>query len=201
MKEEARAKRELEIHQTAARLVAERGYAATSMLTIAKAAKASNETLYRWYGDKRGLFLSMVETNTSATKAKLAKALAGGTDPVRTLNDFAPLLLKLVLGERAIMLNRAAAMDDTGELGAAIAAAGREALLPLIEGVIEDAMRHGMIEAPSALAATGWYFSLLIGDQQVRRVNRVLDEPTHEEIAQRCDDAMGAFWKLCAPRV
>jgi AcrR family transcriptional regulator len=74
MRQEARAKREAEIHAAAARLVAERGYGATSMLTIAKAARASNETLYRWYGDKLGLFKSMVVANTGAAKGTLDEA-------------------------------------------------------------------------------------------------------------------------------
>ncbi|WP_237352646.1 TetR family transcriptional regulator [Rhizobium leguminosarum] len=44
------------------------------MLDIAKAAKASNETLYRWYGDKNGLFQTMVESNARATKTALDAA-------------------------------------------------------------------------------------------------------------------------------
>lgn len=197
MRTEARAKREAEIHAAAARLVAERGYGATSMLTIAKAANASNETLYRWYGDKLGLFKSMVVANTRRTKGVLDEALTSGKNPLDTLTTIAPVLLTLVLSERAIALNRAAAADETGELGAAIAAGGRDALLPLIAGLMQQAMQRGDIDAPSAEVAAGWYFSLLIGDQQVRRVNRVIPEPTSAEIEDKARDALAAFRRLC----
>lgn len=198
MRTEARAKREAEIHAAAARLVAERGYGATSMLTIAKAAKASNETLYRWYGDKLGLFKSMVVANTGAAKGTLDEALAGGRAPLETLTMIAPVLLTLVLSERAISLNRAAAADETGELGAAIAAGGRDALLPLIAGLMQQAMQRGEIEAPSAEVAAGWYFSLLIGDRQVRRVNRVIAEPTVSQVEEQAQSALEAFRRLTA---
>lgn len=198
MRQEARAKREAEIHAAAARLVAERGYGATSMLTIAKAARASNETLYRWYGDKLGLFKSMVVANTGAAKGTLDEALAGGKNPIETLTAIAPVLLNLVLSERAISLNRAAAADETGELGAAIAAGGRDALLPLIVGLMEEAMLRGEIDAPTPEVAAGWYFSLLIGDQQVRRVNRVIAEPTAAQVEERAQSALEAFRRLTA---
>lgn len=198
MRKEARAKREAEIHAAAARLVAERGYGATSMLTIAKTAKASNETLYRWYGDKLGLFKSMVVANTGAAKGTLDEALAGGKNPIEALTAIAPVLLNLVLSERAISLNRAAAADETGELGAAIAAGGRDALLPLIAGLMEDALQRGEIDAPSAEVAAGWYFSLLIGDRQVRRVNRVIAEPTVSQVEEQAQSALEAFRRLTA---
>ena len=56
----ARSKRDIreeEIEAAAYRLLEERGFAGTGMQAIAQAAHASNETLYRWYGDKTGLYL------------------------------------------------------------------------------------------------------------------------------------------------
>ncbi len=35
------------------------GYAGTSMLDIAREARASKETLYAWFGDKKGLFAAL----------------------------------------------------------------------------------------------------------------------------------------------
>ena len=106
------------------------------LLSIAKAAKASNETLYRWYGDKRGLFEAMVRDNADDIKTTLERAINEASDPSETLRRVAPLLLTMLLGERAILLNRAAAADPSGELGAAIAAGGRDAVQPLITSLI-----------------------------------------------------------------
>ena len=62
MRSEKKQARHEAITKAAYAQLAKNGYDGTSMLSIAKAAKASNETLYRWYGDKQGLFAAMVRT-------------------------------------------------------------------------------------------------------------------------------------------
>ena len=71
MRDEARTKRAEEIEAAAYRLLEERGYDGLSMQAVAKAAKASNETLYRWYGDKLGLFSALIAGNTATVGAVL----------------------------------------------------------------------------------------------------------------------------------
>ena len=61
MKKEKKVQRQSEIETAAYALLDEFGYGGISMLKIAKRAKASNETIYRWYGDKLGLFKSLVK--------------------------------------------------------------------------------------------------------------------------------------------
>ncbi|MCO5157644.1 MAG: TetR/AcrR family transcriptional regulator [Aquamicrobium sp.] len=190
--------REARIFAAAHALIAERGYGATSMLAVAKAAKVSNETLYRRYGDKRGLFARMVEDNARAIRAMLEAAVAGEGDALAGLRGVAPLLLGMLLGERAVSLNRAAAADETGELGRALAAGGRDAVAPLLGALAGRAMEAGSIRAPSAAQAVEWYIALLIGDMQVRRVTRVAAEPSEAEIEARAQAAFSAFLRLCA---
>ena len=167
MRADTRARRQAQIEEVAYRLLQTRGYAATSMLAVAREASASNETLYRWYGDKNGLFTSMVQNNARAIRQALEQALHDRTDPFACLDAIAPLLLSMVLGERAISLNRAAAADESGQLGAAIAAGGREAIFPLVEELMRRGLSSGMLEAPSAAVATELFLRLLIGDQQI----------------------------------
>ena len=101
------------------------------MLNIAKAAKASNETLYRWYGSKVGLFEAMVRDNAAETKDRLEAALHSQADPYETLRTVAPVLLGMLVGDRAVLLNRAAAADPSNELGAAMAKTGGGVWAPL----------------------------------------------------------------------
>ncbi|MBY5736097.1 TetR/AcrR family transcriptional regulator [Rhizobium leguminosarum] len=197
MREDTKTRRQAEIETAAYELLRDRGYRSTSMLDIAKAAKASNETLYRWYGDKNGLFKTMVESNARATKAALDAAIRDDVDPLETLTHAAPILLSMLLGDKAISLNRAAAADESRELGATIAAAGRDSVFPLIEKVIGRGLETAALAAPSAGVAAEWFLSLLIGDLQIRRVNRTLPEPSGEHIRARAADAMSAFRKLC----
>ncbi|MBY5782557.1 TetR/AcrR family transcriptional regulator [Rhizobium leguminosarum] len=197
MREDTKTRRQAEIETAAYELLKERGYRSTSMLDIAKAAKASNETLYRWYGDKNGLFKTMVESNARATKAAFNTAIADDVDPLETLGRVAPILLSMLLGDKAISLNRAAAADESGELGATIAAAGRDSVFPLMEKLIGRGLETAALAAPSAGVAAEWFLSLLIGDLQIRRVNRTLPEPSDENIRARATAAMSAFGKLC----
>ena len=198
MRADTRARRQAQIEEVAYRLLQIRGYAATSMLAVAREAHASNETLYRWYGDKNGLFTSMVENNARAIRQALEQALHDRTDPFACLEAIAPLLLSMVLGERAISLNRAAAADESGQLGAAIAAGGREAIFPLVEELMRRGLSSGMLEAPSAAVAAELFLRLLIGDQQIRRVIHVLSEPSPDQIALGAAEALAAFRRACA---
>lgn len=197
MREDVKAERRAAIEKAAYKLLNEGGYGSTSMLGIAKEAKASNETLYRWYADKNGLFKTMVESNARATKAALDAGMKYGADPLATLEKVAPILLSMLLGDKAIALNRAAAADESGELGATIASSGRDSVFPLIEKLIGRGLETGALAAPSARMATEWFLGLLIGDLQIRRVIRTLPAPSDKDVNTRATTAFKAFKKLC----
>ncbi|PTX55553.1 TetR family transcriptional regulator [Litoreibacter ponti] len=184
--------RRAEIEDVALRVLAERGYDGASMLTIAKAAKASNETLYRWYGDKAGLFGEIVKGNAAQTQATLDAAIEGDDTVERALAALAPVLLGLLVGERSVLLNRAAASDPSGVLGQLIAKGGREAVFPRIIALMTE------IDPDRAGTLAGWFLSLLVGDLQVRRIIGTLPPLSAEEISARADAALEAFWVLAA---
>lgn len=159
-----------QIEDAALSLLEEKGYAQTSILMIAKRAKASNETLYNWYGDKLSLFRSLVARNAEGLRGTLEDALGHGSDPMDTLARIGPLLITLLTGDRAVALNRAAAADDTGELGAALSEAGRETILPMIGTLLDHARNGGALGFNDTATAAELYMNLLIGDLQIRRV-------------------------------
>lgn len=198
MRDENRAKRQEQIERATYDLLEEKGYAGTSMQGIARRSRASNETLYNWYGDKQSLFSALVARNAAEVRALLEAQLTSGSAAMTTLGQMAPKLLQVLLGNRAIALNRAAAADPTGELGRAISQAGRETILPLVEQVLIEAAREGHLtfaatEQPSAL-----FIDLLVGDLQIRRVIGRLDPPTAEFCEGRAALAIERFLKICA---
>lgn len=199
MRSSARADRQEKIEKAAYELLEAKGYAGTSMLSIAMQAKASNETLYRWYGDKQGLFKAMVVRNAQEVKGLLEDELQAEHPPLKTLRRLGPKLLGLVLGPRAIALNRAAAADPTGELGAALAEGGRDAVAPLIAEVFQQARKVSVIQGLSAKDAVELYLNLLIGDLQIRRVIGALPEPEPADIKRRADRALKTLLKIAAP--
>lgn len=181
------------ITQVAYDLLATNGYNGTSMLSIAKAAKASNETLYRWYTNKRGLFEAMVQDNAAEIKTMLEQAIDAGDDPRQTLEKLSPVFLKMVLGDRAILLNRAAAADPTGELGAAISAGGRDIIQPLFGKIIQQ-LSQGTNHTPQDLAT--WYIGLLVGDLQIKRAIGVMPPLSQAQIDAHVQTALAAFYVL-----
>jgi AcrR family transcriptional regulator len=195
------AERRMRIEQAAYEVLGEVGYNSASLLAIAKRASASNETLYKWYGNKQGLFRALVESNARDAEQMLEAALAADGDLFDALAALGPVLLTLVTGERAIMLNRAAAGDvsDTGTLGRSIAESGRETIRPLLRDLLDRAHKEGLIACDDPAQAAETYFHLLIGDLQIRRVIGVMAKPSGEEIDQRSRNALELFLKLYAP--
>jgi AcrR family transcriptional regulator len=196
VRDEGKSIRQEQIEQAAYAVLDEKGYGGASMLAIARAAKASNETLYNWYGDKTGLFSALVRRNAAEVKALLEAQIASGGDAVETLARVGPVLLSLVTSERAVALNRAAAADPTGELGRTIAAEGRETVAPLIAEVIAQGRAQGRLDYDALDLACETYIGLLIGDLQIRRVVGRMHQPGPEALAARADAALRNFLRL-----
>lgn len=187
LREDKKQERHAQIAECAYTVLKENGYAGASLLNIAKAAKASNETLYRWYGGKVGLFEALVQDNAAETKQRLEAAIASKANPIETLNAIAPVLLHMILGERAVLLNKAAAADPSGDLGRAIARNGRDIIAPLISEAVVQFTKDSQHD-PDKVAET--FVGLLIGDQQIRRVIGAMPEPDSAYIERRADQAV-----------
>ncbi|MEL7463991.1 MAG: TetR/AcrR family transcriptional regulator [Pseudomonadota bacterium] len=194
-----KAERKTRIEAAAYEVLAEKGYKSTTMLAVAKRASASNETLYKWYGSKAALFAELVKANASEARERLEAAASGA--PLDRLRAAAPILLSMVTGDRAVALNRAAAADcaETGTLGAAIAAHGREAVAPLIGAALTEARRDGALAFDDPAEATGDFINLLIGDLQIRRAIGAAPPLTEAEAVARAEAAMAKFLQLYAP--
>ena len=189
MRRDQRAIRERQIEAAAYAVLEEQGYQGASMLRIARRARASNETLYRWYGDKQGLFRAIVARNAREVRDLLDGEIAAGRDVDSILISLGPTLLGLLVGKKAVALNRAAVADPTGELGAAVAEAGRDTVMPLIEQVFEGALNIDAASGPRAKEAAELYLNLLVGDLQIRRVIGALGPLGQSEIARRAERA------------
>jgi AcrR family transcriptional regulator len=187
------------IAAAAYRLLEQHGFAATTMQAIAREARASMETFYRWYGDKTGLFRALIARNTAEVATRLDALDSPGLD---RLQGTGAALLTMLLGDRAVALNRAAAADATGTLGAALAEGGRNALLPRLHATVAQAQAAGAL-APDADTATltEHWLALLLGDLQIRRVTGAMPALPPAAIAQRAETAATLLARLYAPGV
>ena len=144
----------------------ERGYQRTTMLAVARRAGASKETLYSWFGSKQGLFTAMIQRQSAAMNRRLRDSLAGDEDLETTLTALAADMLELLLGERALALNRAAMSEP--ELAAALLEHGRHATGPLVEEYLAREISQGRLPAVDPAEAFRVFYGLLIQDQQIR---------------------------------
>lgn len=178
-------------------LLERQGFQATTMQAIAREARASMETFYRWYGDRTGLFRALISRNSD----EVARALdgLGAVPPAERLARTGEALLTMLLGDRAVALNRAAAADASGTLGEALAAGGREALLPRLQAVMQAALDAGQFTGTDAAALTDLWLTLLIGDLQIRRITHAMPGLTAEAIAARSAWAIATLSSLYAP--
>ena len=196
MRDEKRSIRQQQIETAAYALLEKKGYGGTSMSGIAKQARASNETLYNWYGDKQGLFRALVTRNATEVKAHLEEELKTDHDALSILLSLGPKLLNLLTGDRAVALNRAAAADSSGELGATLSQSGREAVFPLLQQVLERARDDGQLQFAETGEAVGLYLDLLIGDLQIRRVIGRQPSPSEEFCQTRAQRAVTHLRRL-----
>ena len=195
MKLENRERRAAEIEAAAYELLEKKGFDGLSMQAVARAAKASNETLYRWYGDKTGLFKALIRGNAASVNDAIS---TDDTQALKQLEAIGAVLLSMLLGPRAIALNKAAAADATGELGRALAEEGRNAVAPHIADLMNRALEQGDLSgAPSEMTET--YFALLIGDLQIRRVTGALEPPKGRFFADRAARAVKQLARLYPP--
>ncbi len=199
MRPEKQEARKQQIEAAAYELLAEKGYRATSMLAVAKRASASNETLYKWYGNKEVLFRSLVEANAREVTLLLQQCV-GGEAPIRAiLERLGPLLLSMVTSDKAIVLNRAAAAnaDETGILGQTLSQAGKDSVAPLIAKVFEQARDRGELSFDETGEAVELYLNLLIGDLQIRRVIGACPVLSKRTVQHRAERAWRVLHTVC----
>lgn len=184
-----------EIEAAAYKVLAEKGFKGASMLAIAKEAKASNETLYNWYGDKIGLFSAMIASNAQLVSADLIAAKGDGKAGIAALTDVGSSLLAMVTSDRAVALNKAAAGDTSGALGRALAQEGRDRIIPFLIELLHEA--YGEDEDVSE--HLDCYISLLLGDLQIRRAIGTAEPLNEAEIEARATRAIDRLQSLYPP--
>ena len=188
-----------EILRVALSVLAERGYRGASMREIAGRAQASKETLYAWFGDKRGLFEELVGWQAERIDAVLVPNLErDADDPSTVVRAFAVELQRLLLGERAVVINRAAISEAPTDptFAKVLAAQGRGSIVPKLERYLEGQRERGRLVFEDTGAAVDVLIGLSIGDQQVRRLLGVLEMPEPQHIEARAERAVRGFLTL-----
>ena len=193
--EEIPARRDAVLDAAAAELTA-RGYEPTTMLAVARAAGASKETLYSWFGSKEGLFAALIERNAKQTNERVSAALATDAPPEEVLVGFATNLQTLLLGDAALAINRAAM--NAPELARLLLEHGRFRTGALVERYLAGLMDRGMIRVHDPASAFQVLYGLVIEDRQIRALlgDAVPDDDARQSHAK---DAVDRFLTIMRP--
>jgi AcrR family transcriptional regulator len=191
--------RRQEILEAAFSVLAERGYSGASMIEIARRASASKETLYSWFGDKRGLFEELILSNAEKINETLASRVGElEGEPSKVLRSFGIELLRLLLGERAVIVNRMAISEanENSAFGRILISKGRENTLPRLSDYLEAQKAAGRLFFDNAYRAMDTLLGLLVTDLQIRRLLGVVPMPSDAEMEARAIRAVDQFMIL-----
>ena len=198
--EDRRDRRRQRILDAAFALLSRHGYSRTSMLAIAREAGASKETLYSYFGDKKGLFEALVQANADRMSAGIAPSADASrqADIAGLLADFGRRLLTLLMAEPGIAINRVAAAEaqSNPELGRILLAHGRGRAGGAIIGRLAAAHEAGQLDCPDPDEAFDVFIGLLLRDTQLRVIQGAVPALTDAQIADRADTASRLFLRL-----
>ncbi len=174
------------------KVLIERGWRGTSMIAIARAASASKETLYNWFGDKAGFFGEMIRENATVLDQALPEDFAAM--PLEEgLHAFGRELLRLVTGEASVALNRAAIAEagSDASLGRILLAEGKAKSLPKFAAWLSG---HLVLDDP--MQAAERFVVLVKGEAQLERLLGVPEPPSDLEIDMQVTRAVDEFLTL-----
>lgn len=191
---ESSVRRAFVLDATFAELV-DHGYQHLTMTAVARRAGASKETLYSWFGNKRGLIAALVHEQAADAEARLLHVLDETADARDVLSDFATRLLVLLTADRSVALNRAAMTDP--ELAELLLREGRHRTGPLVERYLAKAHSRGELHAPRPDESFEVLYGLIVRDTQIRVL---LGEPAppRDALERRAASAVRQF--LALPR-
>ncbi|EIV94843.1 TetR/AcrR family transcriptional regulator [Frankia sp. QA3] len=185
-------------------LLAEEGYDNLSTRAVSARAKASKETLYAHFGDRRGLLAALVLQEAEATNTALRQALTQAADaaavgPVRpVLVEALTGLVTLLTSSRSVAINRVAiaALPADPEPAEILAARGRRTTGPLFEALLRRGVQNGELVLDDPATAFEVLYGLAIRDSQIGALLGRAPAWTDDDRRARADHAVALFYRL-----
>jgi AcrR family transcriptional regulator len=176
------------------------GREALTMAAVARRARCSKETLYKWFGDRDGLLTATVRWQASRVRA-------GGFDRQRldaaslrdSLERFAANWLSVISSRTSIALNRVAvahAGSRRTNLGEIVLANGRVAVGERLKPLLEAGREVGLLRFDDSEAAFRTFFGLVGRDVQIRLLLGDRLELNPDQIARDAAEATRQFFAL-----
>lgn len=175
------------IIQAALPLFAEKGYAATSMNAVAKAAGMSKANIFHHFGSKQDLYIAVLKAACQSSAGLLNEAAQGSVE--LGFHDLAPFLRQelndiLVQPENTLLVMREVIEGEAGIERSLAQEVFAEHFQFLIK-MVEDGIEQGILKAdtPAELVA----FTLVSMNMQYFQTQNVLRHLSDQPFAQNPD--------------
>ena len=171
-----------------------------TMNGVARKARCSKETLYKWFGDRDGLLVATVQWQAAKVGVpKLDKAHLDAKALRRVVEEFGRALLTVLASENSVALNRVAighAGTTVPDLGAIVLENGRREMGRRLKPVLEAGRSVGLLRFSDSEQAFRSFFGLVVRDVQIRLLLGEMRRPDAEEIARDAHAATEQFFAL-----
>jgi len=161
-REARKADRRRAILEVAERSFRERGFADTSMSTIAAELGGSKTTLWTYFPSKDALFAAVIDSKIETFQAKLDQALipTGGT--AAALSRFGHLFLNKILDPQSVALHRLIVGESERfpQIGEAFALRGPDRVRTRLCRYMEEEMAAGRLRKGDPLTAARQFIGL-----------------------------------------
>ena len=176
------------------------GHEALTMTAVARRARCSKETLYKWFGDRDGLLTATVRWQASRVRAgSFDRARLDAASLRDSLERFAADWLSVISSRTSVALNRVAvahAGSRRSNLGAIVLANGRFAIGERLKPLLEAGREVGLLAFDDTEAAFRTFFGLVGRDVQIRLLLGDRLEMSEARIAREAADATRQFFAL-----
>jgi len=161
-REARKADRRRTILEVAARSFRERGFADTSMSTIAAELGGSKTTLWTYFPSKDALFAAVIDAKIENFQSRLDEALIPSGGPAAALARFGRLFLTKLLDPQSVALHRmiVAESERFPQIGEAFAVRGPDRVRMRLCRYMEEEMAAGRLRQGNPLIAARQFIGL-----------------------------------------
>jgi AcrR family transcriptional regulator len=171
-----------------------------TMTAVARRARCSKETLYKWFGGRDGLLTAIVQWQAAKVRApQVDFAHLDATALRQSLTQFARDLLTTIAGQVSVTLNRLAishSASDASELGTIMRRHGPAAIRRRLIPLLEAGRNSGLLRFEDSEDAYRTFFGLVVRDTQIRLLLGETINASENGIAAAAELAVRQFLQL-----
>lgn len=176
-------------------LFLEKGFERTTLADIIALSGGSRSTVYEAFGDKDGLFETVITLKCEEFVERFRNIPFNHSDPERALADFGMNFVQGILSPDSpkIMRLMIANADQLPRAIDAFLKGGPATIKGILSDYLRSATARGELNVADPDRAAATFMGLLHGDQYLKMLLRPSELATPEEMARHVEAAVGIF--------